>query len=208
MKSVLGVFFFVLFVIIFLGLFYYSGYNKLQSLHSQVDLKWNSVERILKSKAETVQSLVKLVESNDNIDSRMLEKLSNITSSLMQSNAKPREVELDKELNKNTARLFVNIGTVPELKGDEKVEQLMGEIANIDNELIQEANSYNSAAQLYNKTITSFPYNLIASKMGLRKMPYFEVERLSIPPVKEKNKPKTKPKKKRSTPPLINVQQT
>jgi LemA protein len=75
------------------------------------------------------------------------------------------------------ARLLVVVENYPNLKADQNFRQLMDELAGTENRIGVARKRFNDQVQLFNQTIRQFPYYIVAKRLTLKAMPYFESEK-------------------------------
>ena len=74
------------------------------------------------------------------------------------------------------SRLIVLMNNYPELKSNQNVTALIDELAGTENRISIERDRYNQLVMEYNKTVKSFPKNIIASAFNFDEKPYFKAD--------------------------------
>jgi LemA protein len=64
----------------------------------------------------------------------------------------------------------------PDLKANATFQQLMAQLDDIESNLQNRREAYNSAVKLYNSSIGALPVSLYARQLGFRPAPYFDVD--------------------------------
>jgi len=62
----------------------------------------------------------------------------------------------------------------PDLKTSQTVQDLMGAVRGIEDEIARQRYTYNNIAQQYNTMTDTIPSNLVAGVMGFEKLQYLE----------------------------------
>jgi LemA protein len=71
--------------------------------------------------------------------------------------------------------LRVSVEAYPDLKANQNFQQLMTELADVENKLAATRRFFNSATKELNNAVQTFPGNLLAGMFGFQKEPMFEV---------------------------------
>ncbi len=180
MKGVLGTIVVILLILIAFGMFYYSSYNKLIRLHEEVLAAWSNVDVQLKRRADLIPNLVNAVKGYEKHESDIFKYVAKARSALLNAKNPKEEIKASNQLENAISRLLVIVERYPELKASEEFTRLMDNLEGTENRIAVARKRYNDIVKIYNSTIKSVPYNLIASHMGLKPMPYFKVETKAI----------------------------
>ena len=176
MKGVLGSIAVILLIIIAFGMFYYSSYNRLIKLDESVKAAWGNVDVQLKRRADLIPNLVNTVKGYEQHEKDVFEHIADARSKLMGAKTPNEELKANTQLESALSRLLVIVERYPNLKANEEFTRLMDNLEGTENRIAVARKRYNDAIGIFNSTIRSIPYNFIASKMGLKPMPYFKVE--------------------------------
>ncbi len=190
MKGVLGSIVVILLIVIAFGMFYYSSYNKLIRLEERVKSSWSNVDVQLKRRADLIPNLVNSVKGYEQHEAGVFEHIADARAKLMGARTPQDEIKASNEMEGAISRLLVIVERYPELKANEEFSRLMDNLEGTENRIAVARKRYNDIVTIYNSTIRSVPYNFIASKMGLKPMPYFKVEnnQVKTPPKVNFNK--------------------
>ncbi len=176
MKGVLGSIVVILLIVIAFGMFYYSTYNKLIKLDEGVKAAWSNVDVQLKRRADLIPNLVNSVKGYEKHEAGVFKYIADARAKLMGAKTPQEEIKANNQLEGALSRLLVIVERYPELKASEEFTRLMDNLEGTENRIAVARKRYNDMVALYNSTIRSIPYNFIASRMGLKPMPYFKVE--------------------------------
>ncbi len=175
MKAVLGVIAFILLLVISAGLYYYSTYNKLITLHEEVQRAWSDVDVQLKRRADLIPNLVNTVKGYAQHEKGIFEYVAKARSQLINAKTPKDEIQASNQLEGAIGRLLMIVEKYPELKANEEFTRLMDNLEGTENRIAVARKRYNDIVAQYNATIKSIPANIIAEKMGLKPAPYFTI---------------------------------
>lgn len=176
MKGVLGSIAVILLIIIAFGMFYYSSYNKLIKLDEEVKSAWGNVDVQLKRRVDLIPNLVNSVKGYEQHEADVFKHIADARAKLVGAKTPQDEIKANNQLEGALSRLLVIVERYPQLKANEEFTRLMDNLEGTENRIAVARKRYNDTVKIYNATIRSIPYNFIASRMGLKAMPYFEVE--------------------------------
>ncbi len=175
MKAVLGLIAFILLLVISAGLYYYSTYNKLVTLHEEVQRAWSDVDVQLKRRADLIPNLVNTVKGYAQHEKGIFEYVAKARSQLINAKTPKDEIQASNQLEGAIGRLLMIVEKYPELKANEEFTRLMDNLEGTENRIAVARKRYNDIVAQYNATIKSIPANIIAEKMGLKPAPYFVI---------------------------------
>ena len=152
-----------------------SKWNQLVTMDTDIKAKWAQVENQLQRRADLIPNLVETVKGFAAQERTILESIANARAKMAGAGSVPDRMAGSNELSSALARLLVVVENYPRLKSDATFIRLMDELAGTENRLAVERKRYNDSVQVYNVTIRQFPGNLIASVLGFKEHPFFEV---------------------------------
>ncbi|MBF0184928.1 MAG: LemA family protein [Magnetococcales bacterium] len=74
------------------------------------------------------------------------------------------------------ARLFALVEQYPDIKTSTTYQQLMDKLMDIENMISKRRDEYNEQVRIYNTTVTSFPWSIMARVLGFKRHAYFTAE--------------------------------
>ncbi len=170
--AVFGVF--VLAAVIVGGTFV-SKWNQLVTLDTDVKAKWAQVDNQLQRRNDLIPNLVETVKGFAAQEKSIMESIANARAKMAGAGTVQDRIAASNELSGALSRLLVVVENYPQLKSDATFIRLMDELAGTENRLSVERKRYNDAVQVYNVAVRQFPGNLMASTLGFKEQPYFEV---------------------------------
>ncbi|WP_022670267.1 LemA family protein [Hippea alviniae] len=169
MKSVLAVIWVILFIVIMVGLYYYSTYNNLSKTNADIEKKWETLNLYLNDKAEILMKIKDfMVNANSDNNTQDFSFLDSAVKVLKSAKTKQEKIKAADELEKAASKLLSMVENYPQLKVNDKFTQMLTKLENIDNKIEKAKAEYNSLVKDFNKRLNKFPLNLIASKMGFK----------------------------------------
>jgi len=180
---VLGV---ITLAVVVVGGTFVSKWNQLVTMDTDIKAKWAQVDNQLQRRADLIPNLVETVKGFAAQERTILEAIANSRAKMAGAANVQDRIAADNELSSALARLLVVVENYPQLKSDATFIRLMDELAGTENRLSVERKRYNDAVQVYNVAIRRFPDTLIASTLGFKEQPFFEVPAAArqVPPVK------------------------
>ena len=153
------------------GLFAYvvSIYNSVQRLIQIIPEAASNIAVLRKKRTDLIAKLISIVDSYDlhesGIDVRVSSDFGGSTTS-----------EKSGGLVERLASLRM---AFPELKADGLYEKLMQELAQVESDIAERREQYNSTVRAYNVAISQFPSNLLLSPFGYQSKPFLTEQELS-----------------------------
>lgn len=166
-------------------LFGVSKYNKLVNLEESVKSQWANVENQYQRRADLIPNLVSTVKGYAAHESETLENVINARSKASQIKVDPDNMTPEKlmeyqeaqgQLGSALNRLMVVVERYPDLKANENFLDLQAQLEGTENRIANERRTFNEASQGFNRTIRSFPTNIIANIFSFEQRAYFEAE--------------------------------
>jgi len=176
MKGALGVIAVIFIIVIAGGIYYYSTYNKLIRLDEEVKSNWSNVDVQLKRRADLIPNLVNSVKGYDQHEKEVFEHVADARAKLIGAKNPKEEIAANNQLDSAISRLLVIVERYPELKANEEFTRLMDNLEGTENRIAVARKRYNDIVKIYNATIRSMPANIVATRMGLKQYPYFEIK--------------------------------
>ena len=152
-----------------------SKWNQLVTMDTDVKAKWAQVDNQLQRRNDLIPNLVETVKGFATQEKSIMESIANARAKMAGGGSVQDRISASNELSSALSRLLVVVENYPQLKSDATFHRLMDELAGTENRLSVERKRYNDAVQVYNVAVRQFPGNLVASVLGFKEQPYFEV---------------------------------
>lgn len=161
-------------LVVILGTYVFGSYNKLVSQEEEVNAQWAVVESKLQRRYDLIPNLVETVKGSMKQEQEVFGQIADARSKMAGTNSVEEKVDAANTLEGAIGRLLVVMENYPELKSNENVTRLMDELAGSENRISVERDRYNGSVMEYNKSIKTFPKNIIAKIFNFESMKYFE----------------------------------
>jgi len=163
-------------VIIGIGIYVMSAYNRLVSLNIQVDRQWAQVETVLQRRFDLVPNLVNTVKGYARHEKDIFEALAKARADYAGAKNLGQKVKAANEFEGALARLLAIVENYPVLKASENFMRLSDELAGTENRIAVERHRFNDAVGSYNTLIKQFPTIFIARLFGFKEKEFFQAE--------------------------------
>jgi LemA protein len=175
MKSVWIVLGVIVLVVVGVAGMLVSKWNDLITMDTDIKAKWAQVDNQLQRRADLIPNVVETVKGFAAQERGILESIASARAKMAGAGTVQDRITASNELTGALSRLLVVVENYPNLKSDATFARLMDELAGTENRLAVERKRYNDAVQVYNVTVRRFPGNLLASSLGFKEQPFFEV---------------------------------
>ena len=122
-----------------------------------------------------IPNLVETVKGYAAHEKGTLENVTEARTAVMNSATTADKLANESILSGTLRSLFAVAENYPELKANQNFQQLMTELADVENKLAATRRFFNSATRELNNAVQTFPGNLLAGMFGFQKEPMFEV---------------------------------
>ena len=148
-------------------------YNRFFSLKNSADATVGQVKVAMKKRLDMIEQLLGAVKSYAAFEKDTLTGVTAMRARI--GSAGPGDLnELERESRSVLGRLIAVAENYPNLKTSQTVQDLMGAVKGIEDEIARHRYTYNNIAQQYNTMTDTIPSNLVASVMGFKKLEYLE----------------------------------
>ncbi len=174
-------------VLLLIGAFFASAYNRLVRLDEAINAAWSQVENVLQRRNDLIPNLVSSVKGYAKHEKEIFENIANARAAMMGAKTIDEKVRANTAMDSALARLLAIAENYPQLKANTSFENLMAELAGTENRISVERKKYNEVVQAYNSMVRTFPTNIIAGMFGFsKKEAYFKAEEQAkqVPQVK------------------------
>lgn len=163
-----------------------SGYNGLVSSQENVNSQWANVESQYQRRSDLIPNLVATVKGYATHESSTLEGVVAARAKATQVTIDPEKLTPEKlqeyqaaqgQVSSALGKLLMITENYPDLKANQNFLELQAQLEGTENRISVERTRFNEIAQAYNKSIRTFPTNIIAGMFGFEKKPYFEAEK-------------------------------
>jgi LemA protein len=153
-----------------------GGYNSLIQIRNQVRNAWKQIDVQLKRRHDLIPNLVNAVRGQMEFEKGTLEGVIQARAAAVGANNITDSIAKEDVLSSALSKLFAVVENYPALKANESVQPLMEELTTTENQITFARQFYNDITTTYNAKLEMFPTNLVASSMGFKFFPLFQVK--------------------------------
>lgn len=173
----------ILAIVIWWGVSKYNGFVKAEEKMTQA---WSQVENVYQRRMDLIPNLVAVVKSYadyeqktlvDVVESRAMQAAAVLIDPQPTTQEQLSDFENAQQLLGNAVNdVIVSIEDYPDLKAVESYQTFLAQYTGCENRIYVERSRYNEMVKDYNRSIRSFPGNLIAKWFDFEPHPYFQTE--------------------------------
>jgi len=162
-------------IVIILLFFIVSTYNSLVNKEEKVKLQWNEVQNVYQRRLDLIPNIVNVVKGAADFEQTTLEKITETRTRASQVTLSANEATGDNfqkvqaaqdSLASATNRLIVSIEKYPSLKGTAAFSGLQTQLEGTERRIKVARRDFNEAIADYNKSVRTFPSNIISKLLG------------------------------------------
>ncbi len=172
--------------IVSVALMFGGIYNSLVQAEEKVSESWAQVENVYQRRLDLVPNLVETVKGYAAHERQTLDAVVQARSKITQMNI-PHEVfnnpnaltqfeQVQQGLSSALSRLLVVVEQYPDLKANQNFLALQSQLEGTENRIAVERRRFNEVARDFNTQLRSFPNNVVARWMGLKRKSYFAAD--------------------------------
>ncbi|UOO37899.1 LemA family protein [Oscillospiraceae bacterium CM] len=163
-------------VVIILIIWFISAYNRFVSLRNRVEEAFSTMDVYLKKRYDLVPNLVETVKGYAKHESTTFENIVKARSMAMGAQSLEERAQGENMLTGTLKSLFALAENYPELKANQNFLDLQGQLAAIENDIMNSRKYYNAIVREFNIAREAFPSVIVANMMHLEKKPMFEID--------------------------------
>jgi len=173
-------------LVVFVGGWLMSGYNRVVAMDEAVNTAWAQVDNQLKRRYDLIPNLVETVKGYAAHERGTFEHIADARTKYFQAQDVKGKIEASGDLERALSRLLVLRETYPQLKANESFLKMMDSLEGTENRLSVERKRYNDAVRTLNTYIRTVFGRFFANLAGVKEREYYQV------PEAEKVAPKAK----------------
>ena len=159
-----------------IGLWLVLIYNRLVTLRVRTKEAWSDIDVQLKRRYNLIPNLVETVKGYATHERELFEKVTQARTAAMGATGIKEKGQAENMLSDTLKSLFAVSENYPDLKASENFVELQRELRDTEDKIQASRRFYNTNVRDLNIKIELFPVNLIAGKLGFKKMDFFELE--------------------------------
>src|SRR5829696_1793649 len=151
-------------------------YNRLVRLRNRVENAWAQVDVQLRRRYDLIPNLVETVKGYASHERATFEEVTKARTAAQQAQGPEEQATAENMLTAALGRLFAVAEDYPELRATENFQQLQGQLAEVEQNIVISRQVYNDAVLSYDNALETVPTNIVAGVFNFRPRQYFETE--------------------------------
>lgn len=164
----------ILGLLLLVGAFLVTTYNRLVVMNEAVDNQWAQVESQYQRRFDLIPNLVESVKGVMRQEQDVFKAIADARTRYAGATGVDAKATAATGVESAFARLLVVMENYPQLRSVETVTNLMSQLEGTENRISVERKRFNDFVRDFNVTIKRIPTNLIASLLGYTERNYFE----------------------------------
>ena len=161
-------------IIVIVGIFLITTYNRLVKKEEKVKLQWNEVQNTYQRRLDLIPNLINVVKGGANYEQTTLQKVIEARAKAASINANSglsaekynQQTMAQNELAGAANRLMITVEKYPELQGTRAFSDLQTQLEGTERRIKVARKDFNSAIADYNSSVKSFPTKMSAGLFG------------------------------------------
>lgn len=153
-------------IILLIGFYVFTTYNKLVTNRNRVDNAWGQVEVQLQRRYDLIPNLVETVKGYASHESATFRQVAEARSAASSAGSPAEQAQADGLLTAALRQLFAVAEDYPELRASENFSRLQGDLTETENKIAISRQIYNDTVLTYNTLVQRVPSNLVAGLTG------------------------------------------
>lgn len=166
-----------------ISLYFWSLYNALVSLKTNIEEAWSQIDVQLKRRADLIPNIVETVKGYAKHEKTVFSEVTRARSAWMSSRSLASKAAASDMLTAALGKLIAVAEAYPQLKANENFVQLQKELSDTEDKVAYSRQYYNNLIRDYNEKIRTFPNTLFNEALGFHEKEFFqtaEEERKSV----------------------------
>ena len=164
----------VLLVVIVAGFLSVVTYNEVVALRTRIDKAWGNVEVALRQRHDQLPALVDAVRDLMAYEQDVLEEVTRQRARYAPEAPVAEQGAVSAATTTAVRSLFAVVERYPEVRSQENVLRLQGEIKRLEGQLADRRELYNDQVYRFNTAIAQVPAVVLAALLGWRPRPFFD----------------------------------
>ena len=151
--------------------------NGLVQKRNTVEEAWHQIDVELTRRHDLIPNLVETVKGYARHEQETLDAVIRARGAAVNTHGSADQVAAaEGELSQALGRLISVSEAYPDLKANQNYQALMGELSAAEDRLASARRYYNATVQELNTKVDSFPHNIFANQLGIKKASYYEAD--------------------------------
>src|SRR4051812_8008172 len=143
-----------------------AGYNKLVRLRNRADALWADIDVQLKRRHDLVANLVEVVKGYASHERTTFDEVTEARSEAAAADTPEDKTRAENVLSGALGRLLATAEAYPELKAEDRFQDLHQELVRLEDTIAMARQAYNLTVQAYNNTVQTMPSAIVAWLMS------------------------------------------
>ncbi len=169
----LGIFLFVLLVVV---IYATTIYNGLVNLRNNIEKSWSNIDVLLKQRFDELPKLIKVCEGYMQHEQKTLEAVIKARSMVQNAQGEQDSLQAQNLLTDTLRSLFMVVERYPDLKADSAFLGLSRRISELEDMIADRREYYNDSVTIYNIRIEQIPDVLVARLFNFTDRPLWRID--------------------------------
>ena len=161
----------IILLVVLVGMF-----NKLVRLRNRAENAWAQVDVQLRKRYDLIPNLIETVKGYAAHERETFEAVTEARTAAQQAQGVAQQAEAENVLTAAIGRLFAVAEAYPQLRATENFQQLQGQLAEVEQNIVVSRQVYNDAVLTYDNALETVPTNIVAGLFNFSPRDYFETE--------------------------------
>ncbi|MDR0617380.1 MAG: LemA family protein [Endomicrobium sp.] len=162
-------------LIVLIGAYVLSIYNKLVTFKNRVIESWSDVEVQMRRRYDLIPNLVETIKGYASHEKNTLDAVIKARNTAVSVTGIEDKAKAENILSGTLKSLFALSENYPNLKANENFLELQKELANTENKIQASRRFYNSSVLALNIRLETFPSNIIGKMFNFEKQNFFKL---------------------------------
>lgn len=163
-------------------LFLIISYNRTKKLSVNVDNSFADLDAFLMKRVDQLDNLIQTARVATDKEMELVENVTGLRMGIAKAHTMDEKMQAHINLERELPAFFRTMEAYPDAKFNENYLHIQRSINDIEEQIQAARRNFNSHTAKYNKSITTFPQNIIAGVFRFSEKPMFET-----PPEKREN---------------------
>ena len=162
-------------ILVVLGVWLVSIYNRLVALGQRVEQSYADVEVQLNQRHDLIPNLVETVKGYASHERETLDAVVEARNSAVSASGPAAQASAEGVLTGALGKLFALAEAYPDLKANTNFLELQDELSDVENKLAAARRFFNNAVSEFNTGIQQFPAVMFAASFGFSEKEFFDL---------------------------------
>ena len=151
-------------------------YNRLVRLRNRTENSWAQIDVQLRRRHDLIPNLVEAVKGYAAHERGTFDEVTQARTAAQQAQGVEEQAKAENVLTAALGRLFAVAEAYPQLRATENFQQLQGQLAEVEQNIVVSRQVYNDAVLTYDNALETVPTNIVAGLFNFSPRDYFETE--------------------------------